>query len=205
MLSFMKKGDMPVRDADGKSTLHIPMKYIRSAAVSGMMDGEQLGTLNKYITFGFDPSAATQDAFFTANQAVVEENIHSFFKDMAASQLVAIKSSTFKSLNSAMLAIDPSSETTINGYKVSQKILDALQNQITSVNQPNYTARGGMNPEVRQMLGIRTDISKIPYIGPKNDSVYAIITVWLNIRSLKMSRRTINSSDRLLFASSSIL
>ena len=158
MLSFMKKGDMPVRDADGKSTLHIPMKYIRSAAVSGMMDGEQLGTLNKYITFGFDPSAATQDAFFTANQAVVEENIHSFFKDMAASQLVAIKSSTFKSLNSAMLAIDPSSETTINGYKVSQKILDALQNQITSVNQPNYTARGGMNPEVRQMLGIRTDI-----------------------------------------------
>ena len=134
------------------------MKYIRSAAVSGMMDGEQLGTLNKYITFGFDQDAATQDPFFTANQAVVEQNIHSFFKDMAASQLVAIKSSTFKSLNAAMLAIDPSSTTTVNGYQVSQKILDALHNQIDSVNQPNYTARGGMNPEVRQMLGIHTDI-----------------------------------------------
>ncbi len=158
MLSFMKKGQMPIVDANGKPTLHIPMKYIRSAAVSGMMDGEQLGTLNKYITFGYDKDAATQDPFFTANQAIVEQNISSFFRDMAAQQLVSIKSSTFTTLNDAMLAIDPSSATTVNGHQVSQKILDALHNQITSVNQPNYAARSGMNPAVREMLGIRTDI-----------------------------------------------
>ena len=137
------------------------MKYLRSAAVSGAMDGEQLGTLNKYLTFGFDATPnATQDPFFEANKAIVEQNINSFFKDMAASQLVSIKSSTFKSMNSAMLAIDPSSEVEINGYKVSQKIIDALQARgtIDAVNRPNYSARAGMNPEVREMLGIRTDI-----------------------------------------------
>ena len=161
MLSFMKDGSMPITDADGKPTLHIPMKYLRSAAVSGMMDGEQLGTLNKYLTFGFnDKPNATQDAFFEANKAIVAQNIESFFKDMAASQLVSIKSSTFKSMNSAMLAIDPGSEVEINGKKVSQKIIDALQARgtIDAVNRPNFTARGGMNPEVREMLGIRTDI-----------------------------------------------
>ena len=162
MLEFMEKGDMPILDGKNKPTLHIPMKYIRSAAVSGLMDGEQLGTLNKYITFGFDenpdPNDPNANAFFNANKAAVEYNINSFFKDMAASQLVTIKSSTFKSLNAAMLEIDPSSKVEVNGYKVSQKVLDALANQIKSVNQPNYTARGGMNPEVRAMLGIRTDI-----------------------------------------------
>ena len=161
MLSFMKDGSMPITDAEGKPTLHIPMKYLRSAAVSGMMDGEQLGTLNKYLTFGFnDKPNATQDAFFEANKAIVAQNIESFFKDMAASQLVSIKSSTFKSMNSAMLAIDPGSEVEINGKKVSQKIIDALQARgtIDAVNRPNFTARGGMNPEVREMLGIRTDI-----------------------------------------------
>ena len=161
MLSFMKDGSMPITDADGKPTLHIPMKYLRSAAVSGMMDGEQLGTLNKYLTFGFDDRPnATQDPFFEANKAIVAQNIDSFFKDMAASQLVSIKSSTFKSMNSAMLAIDPSSEVEINGYKVSKKIIDALQARgtIDAVNRPNFTARGGMNPQVREMLGIRTDI-----------------------------------------------
>ncbi len=157
MLEFMRSGDMPA------NTLHIPMKYIRSAAVSGLMDGEQLGTLNKYITFGYDPSGdATENAFFDANKALVEQNIESFFKDMAASQLVNIKSSTFNALNQAMLAIDPASATTATtgdpNNPVSQKILDALHNQIESVNKPNYTARGGMNPNVRVMLGIHTDM-----------------------------------------------
>lgn len=154
MLSFMKKGEMST------DSLHIPMKYIRSAAVSGMMDGEQLGTLNNYITFGFKKGEKLegQDAFFKANKDKVEKNITEFFKDMAASQLVAIKSSTFTTLNETMLAIDPNSEVIVNGKKVSQKVLDALHNQIESVNQPNYTARGGMNPAVREMLGIRTDI-----------------------------------------------
>lgn len=160
MLSFMKKGDMQITDANGNPNLHIPMKYLRSAAVSGMMDGEQLGTLNQYLTFGFNPDSPTQDAFFDANHALVEQNITSFFKDMAASQLVGIKSSTFKALNSAMLACDPSSATTVNGYTVSQKVLDALnaRGTIDAVNRPNYSARAGMNPEVREMLGIRTDI-----------------------------------------------
>ena len=162
MLSFMKDGSMPLKGIDGNPTLHIPMKYLRSAAVSGMMDGEQLGTLNQYLTFGYNPNkpATDQDAFFDANKAIVAQNIDSFFRDMAASQLVSIKSSTFKSMNSAMLAIDPGSEVMINGKKVSQKIIDALQARgtIDAVNRPNFTARGGMNPEVREMLGIRTDI-----------------------------------------------
>ena len=154
MLSFMKKGEMST------DTLHIPMKYIRSAAVSGMMDGEQLGTLNNYITFGFEKGKELkdQDAFFQNNKDKVEKNITEFFKDMAASQLVSIKSSTFTTLNETMLAIDPSSKVEVNGHAVSQKVLDALHNQIESVNQINYTARGGMNPAVREMLGIRTDV-----------------------------------------------
>jgi hypothetical protein len=154
MLSFMKKGEMST------DTLHIPMKYIRSAAVSGMMDGEQLGTLNNYITLGFEPGKKLneQDAFFINNKDKVEKNITSFFKDMAASQLVTIKSSTFNALNEAMLAIDDSSAVEVNGHRVSQKVLDALENQIKAVNQPNYAARGGMNPAVREALGIRTDI-----------------------------------------------
>ena len=100
MLSFMKKGEMSVGTVDNPN-LHIPMKYLRSAAVSGMMDGEQLGTLNQYLTFGFDKDkpASQQDAFFDANKAIVAKNIELFFKDMAASQLVNIKSSTFTSLN----------------------------------------------------------------------------------------------------------
>ena len=157
MLSFMKKGELSVGTVDNPN-LHIPMKYLRSAAVSGAMDGEQLGTLNKFITFGFDPNATTQDAFFTANQAIVQKNIESFFKDMAASQLVGIKSSTFKSMNSAMLAIDPASAVTQpNGSVVSQHVLDALAPQIAAVSKQNYTARGGMNPEIRGMLNIPVD------------------------------------------------
>lgn len=158
MLEFMQDGAMST------DTLHIPMKYIRSAAVSGMMDGEQLGTLNKYITFGYDKKSMKPEerAFFDANKENIKLNIQSFFKDMAASQLVNIKSSTFNALNDAMLEIDPGSATTSTtgdpNRPVSQLILDALQNQITSVNKPNYTARGGMNPAVREMLGIATDM-----------------------------------------------
>ena len=158
MLEFMQDGAMAT------NTLHIPMKYIRSAAVSGMMDGEQLGTLNKYITFGYDKKGmkAEDRAFFDANKDNIKLNIQSFFKDMAASQLVNIKSSTFNALNDAMLEIDPSSATTSTtgdpSRPVSQLILDALHNQIESVNKPNYTARGGMNPAVREMLGIHTDM-----------------------------------------------
>ena len=154
MLEFMQDGAMSTK------SLHIPMKYIRSAAVSGMMDGEQLGTLNKYITFGFKKGEKLegQDEFFKANKDNVEKNITEFFKEMAASQLVAIKSSTFTTLNETMLAIDPSSEVIVNGKKVSQKVLDALHDQIQAVNKPNYTARGGMNPAVREMLGIATDM-----------------------------------------------
>lgn len=159
MLSFMKNGSMPIVDANGNPTLHIPMKYIRSAAVSGMMDGEQLGTLNNFVTFGFKKNGTAEDnAFFEANKGIVEQNIQSFFKDMAAQQLVSIKSSTFNSLNAAMLEIDPSSATDVNGHQVSQKILDALQGQIQAVNRPNYAARSGMNPAVREMLGIHTDM-----------------------------------------------
>ncbi len=158
MLEFMQDGAMST------NTLHIPMKYIRSAAVSGMMDGEQLGTLNKYITFGYDKKSMKPEerAFFDANKENIKLNIQSFFKDMAASQLVNIKSSTFNALNDAMLEIDPGSATTSTtgdpNRPVSQLILDALHNQIQSVNKPNYTARGGMNPAVREMLGIATDM-----------------------------------------------
>ena len=164
MLEFMQQGAMPTINLENKSTLHIPMKYIRSAAVSGMMDGEQLGTLNKYITFGYDKKGMsdTDRAFFEANKENVKNNIISFFKDMAASQLVNIKSSTFNALNDALLEIDRGSATTATtgdpDRPVSTLILDALHNQIESVNKPNYTARGGMNPAVREMLGIATDM-----------------------------------------------
>ncbi len=168
MFELIKDGTIPTpTGASGEEfPLLIPEKYIRSAAVSGLMDGEQLGTLNTLLTGGFDMSKfknhQRQDAWFYAHQGMIENQIMSYVNNMVASQLVSSKSSTLKDMNGALLEIHPDQyiERNVNGniVRVSTQLYNAFDRQRAALNQNSaINQRNSMNKEVREMFGIHLD------------------------------------------------
>ena len=165
MFKLIQDGHIPIPvDSSGNEIfpLLFPEKYIRSAAVSGLMDGEQLGTLNKLLTGGYDKNATRQSDWFYAHQDMIENQLMSYVNNMVASQLVSSKSSTIKDINGALLAIHPDDyvEKTIDGQvvQVSSQLYDAFEKQRNALNKPSaINQRNSMNKEIRQMFDINLD------------------------------------------------
>ena len=162
MFKLIQDGHIPIPvDGNGNESfpLLFPEKYIRSAAVSGLMDGEQLGTLNKLLTGGYDKNATQQSDWFYAHQGMIENQLMSYVNNMVASQLVSSKSSTIKDINGALLAIHPNDyvEMNVDGnvVQVSSQLYHAFDQQRAALNKPSaINQRNAMNKEIRQMFGI---------------------------------------------------
>lgn len=166
MFKLIQDGHIPIpQDDTGAETAYpllFPEKYIRSAAVSGLMDGEQLGTLNKLLTGGYDKKAARQSDWFYAHQGIIENQLMSYVNNMVASQLVSSKSSTIKDINGALLAIHPTDyvEKEVDGHivQVNTQLYEAFDKQREALNKPSaINQRNSMNKEIRQMFGINLD------------------------------------------------
>ena len=151
---FMKDGSAGTVDPD--RYLFTEIKHLRASACSGQMDGEQLAAFNNYFTYGF--GTKYQNSLFDRNKDRVKANIDKYFKDMNASQLSSTKTATFEKFNDALLAIEPDNYTEKGGKRVSNIILNNLQNEIEALNKNNMTdRRGAMNPSIRKWLGINPD------------------------------------------------
>ena len=165
MLKLIQDGTIPLsHDRNGNTTfpLLFPEKYIRSAAVSGQMDGEQLGTLNALLTGGFKRGAANQSDFFMSHQDIIHDQIMSYVNNMVASQLVTSKSSTIMDLNGALLAIHPNDyvERTVDGQtmRVSRELFEAFDKERIALNKPSaINQRNSMNKAIREMFDINLD------------------------------------------------
>ena len=165
MFKLIQDGTIPTPvSANGEQfPLLIPEKYIRSAAVSGLMDGEQLSTLNALLTGGFNmkkfKNNERQSDWFYAHQGMIENQLMSYVNNMVASQLVSSKSSTLKDINGALLAIHPNDyiERTVDGQtmRVSAQLYNAFSAQRNALNKNSaINQRNSMNKEIRQMFGI---------------------------------------------------
>ncbi len=92
------------------------VKGFRDSICSGKMDGEQLDSLNNYLTMGFD--SANPSLFYRAsgkvdedgntiyNYDMVNEKLVEMFRDMSANQLASFKSASLIKFNDALNAID---------------------------------------------------------------------------------------------------
>ena len=165
MFKLIQDGHIPIQtDANGNEVfpLLFPEKYVRSAAASGLMDGERLTTFNRIITGGYDSKATVQDAWFYAHQNMIENQMMSYVNNMVANQLVNSKGSTIKDINGALLAIHPNDyiEKQVDGrtVKVSSQLYNAFDKQRNALNKQRATnQRSSMNKEIRQMFGIDLD------------------------------------------------
>ncbi|MDO4219774.1 MAG: hypothetical protein Q4D22_00885 [Candidatus Saccharibacteria bacterium] len=165
MLKLIQDGTIPLsHDREGNTTfpLLFPEKYIRSAAVSGQMDGEQLGTLNALLTGGFKRGADRQSDFFMSHQDIIHNQIMSYVNNMVANQLVTSKSSTIMDMNAALLAIHPDEyvERTVDGQtmRVSRELFEAFDKERVALNKPSaINQRNSMNKSIREMLDISLD------------------------------------------------
>ena len=161
MFKLIQDGTIPITtNSSGveEFPLLLPEKYIRSAAVSGLMDGEQLATLNMLLTGGYKAGAAEQSEFFNTHKDMIENELMSYVNNMVANQLVSSKSSTLKDINGALLAInDDGEDRVVNGktMRVSRRLYDAFENERNALNRPSaINQRNSMNKEVREMFGI---------------------------------------------------
>lgn len=162
MFKLIQDGTIPTpTNAAGEEQfpLILPEKYIRSAAVSGLMDGEQLSTLNTLLTGGYKSGAAQQSQWFYDHQGMIENQLMSYVNNMVASQLVSSKSSTIKDINGALLAIHPNDyvEKTVNGQimRVSTQLYNAFDAERAALNKPSaINQRNSMNKEIREMFDI---------------------------------------------------
>ncbi|MBR3176423.1 MFS transporter [Candidatus Saccharibacteria bacterium] len=139
------------------------IKHLRASATSGMMDGEQLASFNKYITFGYDERYAVDDnvnRFFNDNQEQFKKLAKKYFADMTAGQIATTKTATLQKFNNALIALgDRKLDLAGEGKEelmISETIYNALKDEINNnLMKPNMTqARASMNKSVRQMLGI---------------------------------------------------
>lgn len=158
-----------------------PLKYIRSAMSSGQMDGEKLGTAVGFLTMGFDMekfnewaagnTESKQNSFFESHKQQIHNSLIEFVKNMSSTQLANSKSTTIKTINAALMYINgdavndvidvdgtPRHISDANEGPISQELFEVLANQRALLNKNSAAGtRGGMNPEVKQMLGIISD------------------------------------------------
>lgn len=90
------------------------VKGFRDSICSGKMDGEQLDSLNDYLTMGFDtgnPSLfyreyVDENGDRKHNYDLVDKELEEMFRDMSANQLSSFKSASLLKFNDALNAID---------------------------------------------------------------------------------------------------
>ena len=177
IFKMIEDGTIPIpTDSSGNEEmlpLLIPEKHFRTAAVSGLMDGEQLAMHDRQLLGGFNlskfgkdplhPTFGNQSDFFKNHQAAIHARIISYLDNMVQSQLATSKSSTIKGINAALLEMDPTNceVRTVMGTDmlVSKELLNnpSVQAMVNGLNQPNAThQRTAMNKEIREMLGVNT-------------------------------------------------
>ena len=163
MLKLIQDGTIPMQARDGAEVfpLLFPEKYIRSAAVSGLMDGEQLAMLNNVLTGGYKVGVDRdhQSEFFLAHQDAIHNQLMSYVNNMVANQLVSSKSSTITSINEALLAINPDDYVVkmVDGREkhVSRELYEAFANEREALNKPSaINQRNSMNKSIREMFDI---------------------------------------------------
>lgn len=148
MLSAAKKGLL-----DDDHYIFTDIKHLRASACSGMMDGEQLASFNKYMTYGYRKNG--DNTFFNAHRQEVHDNLVKYFRDMTAGQLASVKTATLAQFNDALLELNHDGVQT-DGGMVSRELLDTLANQRESLQKANMSSqRASMNQSVRKMLGIK--------------------------------------------------
>lgn len=162
IFNLIEDGTIPITfDNDGNEIYpHIfQTKYMRAAATSGQMDGEQLSAFNRYITGGYDPNSATQSHYFNAHKDAIKRSIIDYLANMGVPQIVSSKASTFKDINGALLAIDPASFIiSRNGVRVSSILYDLFNEKRRALEKPNaINTRSALNPEIRDMIGVRPE------------------------------------------------
>lgn len=162
IFKLIENGTIPITyDANGNEVYpHIfQTKYMRSAATSGVMDGDQLSAFNRYITGGYDSRSATQSQFFNNHKSAIKDSIIDYLANMGIPQIVNSKASTFKEINGALLAIDPnSSMRSANGVEVSTILYNLFNDKRRALEKPNaINTRSALNAEIRDMIGVRPE------------------------------------------------
>ena len=178
IFKMIEDGTIPIpTDSSGNEEmlpLLIPEKHFRTAAVSGLMDGEQLAMHDRQLLGGFNlskfgkdplhPTFGNQSDFFKNHKAAIHARIISYLDNMVQSQLATSKSSTIKGINAALLEMDPTNceVRTVMGTDmlVSKELLNnpSVKAMVNGLNKPNAThQRTAMNKEIREMLGVNTD------------------------------------------------
>jgi len=170
LLSLIKDGKIPIpQDTAGNDLSYpilFPEKFIRSTLASGLIDGEQLGTIDAFITGGFNikkyNNHQSQDQFFYDHGNIIKQNIISQIEGMTTGQLISHKTATLMDYNAALLTLEPDQimQIDVDGQtmNVSSILYNAFEKQRTALNKPNsIVLRGNVNKTVRQMLGIRLD------------------------------------------------
>ena len=128
---------------DGTSDgLGFQMKQLRSAAVSGQIDGEVLGNLNRLVLGGADKQGVP------FNQVIARQNIKEFLEPMAAVQLAGMKESTFSTFNDAL------GGDYKNGV-IHDKMKEWLSVAAADLEKSNNAAMlGSMNTNIRKFLDL---------------------------------------------------
>jgi hypothetical protein len=127
------------------------------------MDGEQLNKLNALITGGYKKTGMKQKEqdFFNNNKGHISATIEDYLANMSASQLAAMKESTFNAMNDALNAMSGEPEGSINSH-----LTDWLNTYaIPGIKHPSAAAlRGSMNTTIAKNLGI--DLAPPPRRNP---------------------------------------
>ena len=162
------------------------VKGYRDSVCSGKMDGEQLDSFNNYFTMGFGSEKQAlyerealdeygnvrhrDDGSIIYNYDIVDEKINEFFRDMGANQLASLKTATLFKFSDTLNDIDRKhgmADADIYDLvecqdgktrKINKRVKELLAGEIASLNKANMNGtRSGMNPILRELLGISTD------------------------------------------------
>ena len=123
------------------------VKGFRDSICSGKMDGEQLDSLNDYLTMGFDTGNPSlfyreyidKDGNHKHNYDLVDDELKEMFRDMSANQLSSFKSASLIKFNDALNAIDAArAAQSAREYASAQGITD--ENKIKQMIQKKIDA-----------------------------------------------------------------
>ncbi|MCL2371269.1 MFS transporter [Candidatus Saccharibacteria bacterium] len=119
---------------NGANIAGVPIKYLRSAATSGEIDGEVLANLNKMIV-----GRETEEGY-----KVNVESLASYFGDMSAKQFAGLKAGQAEAVNDALMG-----KGAYKAGNISPALLKLLNNAIYDVANGNSTLRQEMNTDIR--------------------------------------------------------
>lgn len=165
-----------------QSSTDIPMstyymtwvKGFRDSICSGKMDGEQLDSLNNYLTMGFDtanPSLFYRDSGTVDekgdtlyNYDLVDKELNEMFRDMSANQLASFKSASLIKFNDALNAIDAvrtekkvRREAAANGITDEKDIQQLIKDEISACSVKVTTQDGKSRYVNKRMKDLLTN------------------------------------------------